>query len=88
MELPHALLRGLAMAVSFPGLFLSSGEGLTRGCERNLDLRIIKLALVAPKVDSHLQLMPLLHQPKTLGHEARVHIHELFTNLFIVPIAS
>ena len=48
-------------------------------CEVSLGLRIIKLALVAPEVDGHLQLMPLLHQPKTLGHEARVHIHELFT---------
>ena len=79
MELPHALFLDLAMAISFPSLFQSSGAGLTGGCEGSLGLRIIELTLVAPEVDSHLQLMPLLHQPKTLGHEARVHIHELFT---------
>ena len=79
MELPRALLRGLAMAVSFSGLFLSLEVGLTRGYERGLGLRIIELTLVAPEVDSHLQLMLLLRQPKTLSHEACVHLHELFT---------
>ena len=79
MELPRALLSDFKTAVSFPGLFLSSGAGLSRVCEGSLGLRIIKLALVAPEDDSHLQLMPLLRQPKILGHEARIHIHKLFT---------
>ena len=79
MELTCALLRGLVVAVSFSGLFQSSGAGFTRGCERSFSLRVIKLALVTPEVDSHLQLMPLLRQPKTLSLEARIDVCEFTT---------
>ena len=77
MELPRAFLCDLAETVSFPGLFQGPSVGLTRGRKRHLGLRIINLALVAPEVDGHLQFMPLLHQPKTLGLEAHIYIREL-----------
>ena len=75
MELPRAFICILAAMISFPGFFQGSGASLARGRKRRLGLRIIKLALVAPEVDGHLQFVPLLHQPKTLGLEARVYIN-------------
>ena len=66
--------RGGCSPGGFTGFLQGSGEGLPRGRERRLDLRIVKLALVAPEVDGHLQLMSLLHQPTTLSFEACVYV--------------
>ena len=47
--------------------------------ERRLGLRVLKVTLIAAKVDGHLQLAPLLRQPETFSLKTRIDTRELFT---------
>ena len=81
LELPRALLRGLATMICFPSLLQSLGAGLPRGRKGCLGLHVVKLALIAREVDCNLQLASLLNQPQALSFKTRVRIRKLSTKL-------
>ena len=79
LELPRALLRSLATAVSLASLLQGSGASLTGNLEGRLGLRIVKITLLVAQVDGHPQLTPLFRQPKTFSLKTRVDSREFFT---------
>ena len=70
MELPCALLRGLASSVCLPSLLDGLGAGLPRGRQRRLNLGIFKIALMACKADGYHQLAPFLSKAQAFGLKA------------------
>ena len=79
LELPRTLLRSLVTAVSLASLLQGSGASITGNLEGRLGLRIVKITLIAAKIDGHPQLTPFLHQPKTFSLKARVDARKFFT---------
>ena len=77
-ELPRALLRSFATAVSLASLLQGSGASFAGNLEGRLGLRVVKITLVVAKVDGHPQLTPFLHQPKTFSLKARVNTCKFF----------